>query len=100
MVSSDKKFLMDNRFSETEILPPKIRAYFAHILHMLHPLSNKEIMVPILLSSVLFREKPEKSIREYLINKNYIDTIIELLSNIFNGLKRSNIVMTLKKIEK
>jgi len=86
----------DPRFSEYGIAP-KSKADYAFLLHSLYHLDNDGIMTIVLPHGVLFRGGEEKKIRENLINKDNIDTIIGLPSNMFFGTGIPTIIMVLKK---
>ncbi|HHX70620.1 MAG TPA: N-6 DNA methylase, partial [Gallicola sp.] len=49
---------------------------------------------------ILYRGGAEQKIRKYLIDNNYIDTIIQLPSDLFFGSTISTIVMVLRKNKK
>ena len=96
--SADLKFLEDKRFSEYEKLPPKSKADFAFIQHMLYHLDENGTMAVIMPIGVLFRGGSERYLREYLIkNKNYIDTVIGLPSNLFYSTSIPTCILILKK---
>ena len=54
----------------------------------------------IMYPGVLYRDKTEKKIREYLINNNYIDTIISTPNDLFLNTSISTAIMILKKNKK
>lgn len=78
-------------------LAPKSKADYAFLLHDLYHLKSDGIMTIVLPHGVLFRGGEEKEIRKNLVEKNRIDTIIGLPSNIFFGTGISTIIMILKK---
>ena len=90
----DKEF--DPRYKDYGIAP-KAKADFAFLLHDLYHLEDDGIMVIVLPHGVLFRGGEEAKIRENLIEKNRIDTIIGLPDNIFFGTNIATIIMVLKK---
>lgn len=91
---SDKEF--DPRFKEYGIAP-KGKADYAFLLHDLYHLEEDGIMTIVLPHGVLFRGGEEGKIRQNLIEKNRIDTIIGLPANIFFGTGIPTIIMVLKK---
>jgi type I restriction enzyme M protein len=96
--SSSKKFQKDPRFAEYGKLPPKSKADYAFVLHMIYHLKDNGIMAVVLPHGVLFRGASEEKIRKHLLEeKNYIDAIIGLPSNIFYGTGIPTIIMVLKK---
>lgn len=86
----------DPRFSEYGIAP-KSKADYAFLLHSLYHLKPDGIMTIVLPHGVLFRGGEEKNIRQKLIDKDNIDTIIGLPSNMFFGTGIPTIIMVLKK---
>lgn len=86
----------DPRFSEYGIAP-KSKADYAFLLHSLYHLKPDGIMTIVLPHGVLFRGGEEKNIRQKLIDKDKIDTIIGLPSNMFFGTGIPTIIMVLKK---
>lgn len=86
----------DPRFSEYGIAP-KSKADYAFLLHSLYHLKPDGIMTIVLPHGVLFRGGEEKNIRQKLIDKDKIHTIIGLPSNMFFGTGIPTIIMVLKK---
>lgn len=86
----------DPRFKKYGIAP-KAKADFAFLLHDLYHLEDNGIMTIVLPHGVLFRGGEEAKIRENLIEKNNIDTIIGLPENIFFGTNIATIIMILKR---
>lgn len=69
-----------NRFEP--FIPPKSKADFAFILHMLSSLKVDGKMAVVLPHGILFRGGTEVKIRKELIENNYIDAVIGLPSNL------------------
>lgn len=78
-------------------IAPSGKADYAFLLHDLYHLKDDGIMCIVLPHGVLFRGGTEKDIRQNLIDKNNIDTIIGLPANIFYGTGIPTIIMVLKK---
>lgn len=78
-------------------LAPKTKADYAFLLHDLFHIKNDGIMTIVLPHGVLFRGAEEGKIRQNLIEKNKIDAIIGLPSNIFFGTGIPTIIMVLKQ---
>lgn len=79
----DKSFRNDIRFNDYNILPPRTKADYAFILHMLYHLRDDGIMLVVAPHGVLFRGAAEGKIRERIIKKNYLDAVIGLPANMF-----------------
>lgn len=78
-------------------LAPKTKADYAFLLHDLYHLKPDGIMTIVLPHGVLFRGGEEGEIRKNLIEKNNIDTIIGLPSNIFFGTGIPTVIIVLKQ---
>ena len=96
--SSDKKFLKDERFSGAGKLPPKSKADYAFVEHMIYHLDENGTMVIVLPHGVLFRGAAEEQIRKHLVlEKNYLDAIIGLPENLFYGTGIPTCILVFKK---
>lgn len=96
--SADSKFLDDERFSAYGKLAPKSKADFAFIQHMIHHLDDKGTMAVVLPNGVLFRGAGEGVIRKHLIeDRNVLDAVIGLPSNIFFGTSIPTVILVFKK---
>lgn len=87
----------DPRFSGYG-LAPKSKADYAFLLHNLYHLNSDGIMTIVLPHGVLFRGGEEGTIREKLVRKHNIDTIIGLPANLFYGTGIPTIIMVLRKV--
>ncbi|WP_035291422.1 type I restriction-modification system subunit M [Clostridium sp. KNHs214] len=94
---NDKTKLKDPRFSEYGKLAPASKADYAFILHSIYHLNKTGTMAIVLPHGVLFRGAAEGKIRETLIGKNYLDTIIGLPANLFYGTSIPTVILVLKK---
>ncbi len=96
--SANPLFLNDDRFSQYGRLAPASKADFAFIQHMLYHLDDNGTMAIVLPHGVLFRGAAEGHIREYLIeDRNYLDAVIGLPSNIFYGTSIPTCILVFKK---
>jgi len=90
-------FSNDDRFSQFGRLAPANKADFAFIQHMVHHLDDNGIMTCVAPHGVLFRGAAEGHIRKYLIeDRNYIDAIIGLPSNLFYGTSIPTCILVIK----
>ncbi|GEN48814.1 type I restriction-modification system subunit M [Ligilactobacillus pobuzihii] len=87
----------DPRFADFGILPPDSKGDFAYLMHGLYHLGQKGTMAIVLPHGVLFRGGTEGQIRKRLLEKNYIDAVIGLPSNMFTNTGIPVCVMILKK---
>lgn len=98
---SPDSMLSDPRFSEYGKLAPKSKMDYAFIQHMLYHLADDGVMASVVPHGVLFRGGAEGTIREYIVkNKNWLDAIIGLPSNIFYGTSIPSCIMVFKKNRK
>jgi type I restriction enzyme M protein len=82
-------------------MAPKSKADFAFVQHMIHQLDENGTMACVLPHGVLFRGAAEGHIRKYLIDdKNQLDAVIGLPSNIFFGTSIPTCILVLKKNRK
>ena len=96
--SASPLFMSDDRFSSYGKLAPKSKADFAFVQHMVHQLAENGTMACVLPHGVLFRGAAEGHIRKFLIkNRNYLDAVIGLPSNIFYGTSIPTCILVLKK---
>lgn len=87
----------DPRFEIAGVLPPDSKGDFAFLLHGLFHLGQSGTMAIVLPHGILFRGAAEGEIRKRLLEKNYIDTVIGLPSNLFTNTGIPVVVLVLKK---
>ena len=88
----------DDRFKDYGKLAPAKKADFAFVQHMIYHLDDNGTMAVVLPHGVLFRGAAEGVIRQYLIKeKNYLDAIIGLPSNLFFGTSIPTSILVFKK---
>lgn len=90
----------DPRFSPAGVLAPKSKADLAFTMHMLSWLSTSGTAAIVEFPGVLYRGGAEQKIRKYLIDNNYVDTVIQLPSDLFFGTTIATCVIVLKKSKK
>lgn len=92
--------LKDPRFSDYGKLAPASKADYAFVLHSLYHLNASGTMAIVLPHGVLFRGAAEGKIRQTLIEKNYLDTVIGLPANLFYGTSIPTTILVFKKNRK
>ncbi len=90
----------DPRFSPAGVLAPKGKADLAFTMHMLSWLSTSGTAAIVEFPGVLYRGGAEQKIRKYLIDNNYIDSVIQLPPDLFFGTSIATCVIVLKKSKK
>jgi len=96
----DTLLINDPRFSPAGVLAPKSKADFAFIMHSLSWLSTNGVASIVCFPGIMYRGGAEQKIRKYLIDNNFIDTIIQLPDNLFFGTSIATCIMVLKKSKK
>lgn len=76
-------FFTDHRFKNVPALPPKSKADYAFILHIMHYLASDGIAVVLNFPGILYRGNKEGEIRRWLIENNFIDKIIRIPGKTF-----------------
>ena len=87
----------DPRFSPAGVLAPKSKADMAFIMHSLAWLATNGTAAIVCFPGIMYRGGAEKKIRQYLVDNNFIDTIIQLPGNLFYGTSIATCIMVLKK---
>ena len=96
--SADPIHMSDDRFSQYGKLAPSSKADYAFIQHMIYQLDDNGTMAVVMPHGVLFRGGAEGHIREHLIkDKNYLDAVIGLPSNLFFGTSIPACILVFKK---
>lgn len=95
--SADESLIKDPRFTDFGRLAPKSKADFAFLLDGFYHLGDQGTMAIVLPHGVLFRGAAEYKIRETLVNRNYLDAIIGLPTNLFYGTSIPTIILVLKR---
>ena len=94
---SNSLLINDPRFAPAGVLAPKSKADFAFVLHILSWLSSSGTAAIVEFPGILYRGGAEQKIRKYMVDNNYIDTIIQLPPDLFFGSTISTIIMILRK---
>ena len=83
--SGDPTLINDDRFAPAGVLAPKSKADFAFVLHALSYLSRKGRAAIVCFPGIFYRSGGEQKIRRYLVDNNYVETVISLAPNLFFG---------------
>ncbi len=97
---SNPLLINDPRFSPAGVLAPKSKADLAFTMHMLSWLSTSGTAAIVEFPGVLYRSGAEQKIRKYLVDNNYIDTVIQLPPDLFFGTSIATCIIVLKKSKK
>ena len=95
--SDDPTLINDDRFAPAGVLAPKSKADFAFVLHALNYLSSKGRAAIVCFPGIFYRGGAEQKIRKYLVDNNYVETVISLAPNLFFGTTISVNILVLSK---
>lgn len=87
----------DPRFAPAGVLAPKSKADLAFTMHILSWLAVNGTAAIVEFPGVLYRGGAEAKIRKYLIDNNYVDTVIQLPPDLFFGTTIATCIIVLKK---
>ena len=95
--SDDPTLINDDRFAPAGVLAPKSKADFAFVLHALSYLSSKGRAAIVCFPGIFYRSGAEQKIRQYLVDNNYVETVISLGPNLFFGTTIAVNILVLSK---
>ncbi len=87
----------DPRYAPAGVLAPKSKADLAFTMHMLSWLAVDGTAAIVEFPGVLYRGGAERKIRKYLVDNNYVDTVIQLPPDLFFGTTIATCIIVLKK---
>ena len=87
----------DERFSPAGVLAPSSKADLAFTMHMLSWLSPRGTAAIVEFPGVLYRGGAEQKIRKYMIDNNFVDTVIQLPPDLFFGTTIATCILVLKR---
>lgn len=95
--SEDPTLINDDRFAPAGVLAPKSKADFAFVLHALSYLSPKGRAAIVCFPGIFYRGGAEQKIRKYLVDNNFVETVISLAPNLFYGTSIAVNILVLSK---
>lgn len=95
--SDDPTLINDERFAPAGVLAPKSKADFAFVLHALSYLSSRGRAAIVSFPGIFYRGGAEQKIRQYLVDNNYVETVISLAPNLFFGTSIAVNILVLSK---
>ncbi|MGV0958121.1 type I restriction-modification system subunit M [Empedobacter falsenii] len=93
----DPTLINDDRFAPAGVLAPNSKADFAFVLHALNYLSGKGRAAIVCFPGIFYRGGAEQKIRKYLVDKNFVETVISLPANLFFGTSIGVNILVLSK---
>jgi len=95
--ADDPTLINDDRFAPAGVLAPKSKADFAFVLHALSYLSSKGRAAIVCFPGIFYRGGAEQKIRKYLVDNNFVETVISLAPNLFYGTSIAVNILVLSK---
>ena len=93
----DPVLINDQRFSPAGVLAPKSKADLAFTMHMLSWLAADGAAAIVEFPGVLYRGGAEQKIRQYLVDNDYVDAVIQLPANLFFGVSIATCIIVIRK---
>ncbi len=90
----------DPRYAPAGVLAPKSKADLAFTMHILNWLATNGTAAIVEFPGVMYRGGAEQKIRKYLVDNNYVDTVIQLPPDLFFGTGIQTCILVLKKSKK
>ena len=95
--SDDATLINDARFAPAGVLAPKSKADLAFTMHMLSWLAPDGAAAIVEFPGVLYRGGAEQKIRQYLVDNDYVDAVIQLPQNLFFGVSIATCIIVIRK---
>jgi type I restriction enzyme M protein len=95
--SDDPTLINDDRFAPAGVLAPKSKADFAFVLHALSYLSSKGRAAIVCFPGIFYRGGAEQKIRKYLVDNNFVESVISVAPNLFFGTSIGVTLLVLSK---
>jgi type I restriction enzyme M protein len=93
----DPLMINDPRYSPAGVLAPKGKADLAFTMHILNWLATNGTAAIVEFPGVMYRRGAEQKIRKYLVENNYVDSVIQLPKDLFFGTTIQTCILVLKK---
>lgn len=87
----------DIRFKQCNTLAPKGKADYAFLLHIIHHLSDDGVAVVLNFPGIAYRGNAEGKIRQWFIENNYIERVVNIPGDTFVDTKISTLLLVLRK---
>lgn len=87
----------DERFAEAPALPPKSKADYAFLLHIIHLLADNGIAIVLNFPGILYRGNSEGTLRKWFVDKNWIEKVIQIPGKTFVDTTIATALLVMKK---
>lgn len=94
---SNVQLINDERFTPAGVLAPKSKADLAFVMHALSWLATSGTAAIVSFPGAMYRGGAEQKIREYLIDNNFVDAVIQLPKDLFFGTSIATCILVMKK---
>lgn len=93
----DKAAAGDVRFSDSPAMPPKSKADYAFLLHILYMLAEGGQAVVLNFPGVLYRGYREGAIRGWMVERNVVEKVVRIPGNTFEDTAVETALLVLRK---
>lgn len=90
----------DIRFNILPAIPTQGKADYAFLAHIIHYLSDEGQALVLQFPGILYRGNREGKIRQWFVEQNYIEKIIQIPENTFVDTKIATVLLVLRKNKK
>ena len=87
----------DPRFAPAGVLAPKSKADLAFVMHALAWLAPNGTAAIVSFPGIMYRGGAEQKIRQYLVDNNFVEAVIQLPDNLFFGTSIATCILVLEK---
>ena len=94
---ADPVLINDPRFAPAGVLAPKSKADLAFVMHALAWLAPNGTAAIVSFPGIMYRGGAEQKIRQYLVDNNFVEAVIQLPDNLFFGTSIATCILVLKK---
>jgi type I restriction enzyme M protein len=94
---SNPLLINDPRFTPAGILAPKSKSDLAFVMHSLSWLATSGTAAIVCFPGIMYRGGAEQKIRQYLVDNNFVDCVIQLPQDLFFGTPIATCILVMKK---
>ena len=87
----------DVRFTDAPVLPPKARADYAFLLHVIYMLADNGVAAVLNFPGILYRGNREGKIRQWIVERNLIAEVMQIEGGYFEDTTISTALLIIKK---
>ena len=95
--SDNPELQKDFRYAPAGVLAPKGKGDLAFVMHSLSYLSECGTAAIVCFPGIMYRGGAEQIIRKYLVENNFVDSVIQLPENLFYGTSIATTILILKR---